>query len=166
MKKHLLIIVAALTVLSHRATAAEKFPASWRKTMTNDPATNPYLTEYSLDLQNPLQTGARNFIVARLVGSYCQGAKINRSKLLAYLASTGMGNAALSAQRDAYDAARMTFTHFDYRALAHLCAGAEYMLGAKGKLAQDIGEPGKGEPRDAYDPLNPMIMVARLVPRA
>lgn len=121
-------------------------------------------SEGSVDLQNPLQTGARNFIVARLVGSYCQGAKINGSKLMAYLASTGMGNAALSAQRDAYDAARMTFK-LDYRALAHLCAGAEYMLGAKGKLAQDIGKPGKGEPRDAYDPLNPMIMVARLVPR-
>jgi hypothetical protein len=67
---------------------------------------------------------------------------------MAYLTSrTGMGNAALSAQRDAYDATRITFNHFDYRTLAHLCAGAEYIFGAKGKLAQAIGKPGKGEPR-------------------
>lgn len=49
---------------------------------------------------------------------------------------TGIGMQLLSARRDAYDAVRMTFNHFDYRALAHACARAEYMFRAKGKSAQ------------------------------
>ena len=36
------------------------------------------------------------------------------------------------------------------------------MFGKNGKLAPGIGTPGKGEPRDAYDPENPYFMVETL----
>jgi hypothetical protein len=147
------------------ANSTEKFPPSWRKTMTNDPATNFYLTKFTADLGDPLQTAARNFVIARLVGSLCQGAKIAKPKLVKYLASAGMDDAAVAAQRAAYDGVRMTFNQFDYRELAHLCAGIEYMFGSKGKLIAGVGKPGKGEPRDAYDPLNPYLRVETLIPR-
>jgi hypothetical protein len=82
-----------------------------------------------------------------------------------YRAGTGMGDAPIADQRAAYDVARMTFNQFDYRALAHLCAGIDFMFGTNAKLAPGIGTPGKGEPRDAYDPNNPYLMVEKLVPR-
>ena len=159
------ITTTVLLACLSAAAAADKFPASWRKTMTNDPATNFYLSKYTVDLAEPLQTAERNFILAKLVGLGCSGAKIEKRKLKSYLDRSGMGDAPSAAKRTAYDAARMSFNGFDYRALAHLCAGIDFMFGPNGKLAPGIGKAGKGEPKGAYDPANPYIMVGEVVPR-
>src|SRR4051812_43706331 len=137
--KLLLIITTNLSLAFAGATvAAEKFPASWRKTMTNDPATNFALSKYTVDLAEPLQTAERNFIMAKLVGSFCSGAKIQNRKLKKYLAEAGLEDASLATRRAAYDAASITFDQFDYRDLAHLCAGVDFMFGPNGKLAAGI----------------------------
>ena len=163
--KPIAIITAALLALAGTAVAAEKFPAAWRKTMTNDPATNFYLAKYTVDLAEPLQTAQRNFIIAKLVGSLCSGARIDKGNLRKYLARTGVEAAPLAVRRAAYDTARMTFNGFDYRTLAHLCAAVDFMFGRDGKLVPGAGKAGKGEPKVAYDPQNPYFMVESLVPR-
>src|SRR5690242_14585766 len=99
LKRLLTITTTLLFAIGSGTVAAEKFPASWRKTMTNDPATNFPLSKYTVDLAEPLQTAERNYIVARLVGSLCSGAKIEKTKLKKYLAASGLGDVPLATRR-------------------------------------------------------------------
>ncbi|MGO7388788.1 hypothetical protein ACCT20_36945, partial [Rhizobium ruizarguesonis] len=49
------------------------------------------------------------------------------------------------------------FKYFNYRSLAHLCAGIDYIFGPEGKLVPNLVKPGKGEPKASYDPQNPYL---------
>ncbi|MDP9809579.1 hypothetical protein J2W42_002431 [Rhizobium tibeticum] len=51
------------------------------------------------------------------------------------------------------------FTQFDFRELAHLCAGIDYLFGKDGILARNVVSKGLGEPSFPYDPNNPYIRV-------
>jgi hypothetical protein len=83
-----ILVFAGIVVLSMTSTfyaeAADKFPATWRKSMTNDPGTNYFLNRHSTSLSDPASTAIRNIMLARVVASECQSARLNKAKVKAY----------------------------------------------------------------------------------
>jgi len=138
------------------AEAADKFPPIWRKSMTDDPATKYFLNKYSASLSDPASTAIRNIMLARVVASECQSARLIKAKVKAYRDSM-LGSLSPDAMKAAAFAAGSELRGFDYETLAHLCAGINYQFGPKGVLIAGAVSPGEGEPRDRYDPGNPYI---------
>lgn len=61
-----------------------------------------------------------------------------------------------------YRASEANSEYLDFRSLAHLCAGIDYLFGPHGVLMIDVVSPGTGEPRGSYDPANPYIRIEPL----
>jgi len=158
--KQLWFVAVVLTSMAGTisAEAADKFPPSWRKSMTNDPSTNFFLKKYSAALDDPAATAVRNIVLARELGSECQSSKLNRAKLKAYGDST-LGGLSPDALKAAAFQTGVALRGFDYQDLAHLCAGIDYQFGPKGALIAGVISPGKGEPKRRYDPANPYIQL-------
>ncbi|WP_244489925.1 hypothetical protein [Rhizobium sp. Leaf391] len=66
------------------------------------------------------------------------------------------------AVEDAAFLAEGRFRYFDYRTLAHLCAGIDYLFGPEGQLVPRLIKTGTGEPKVSYDPNNPYIPMIKL----
>lgn len=157
-----LLPLSLMLGMSSISYAEEKYPAFWRKSMTNDPATNVYLVKFTRSLDNPAAETLRNVMLSLAVGHLCEGASVNKQVANAYLLQTGYFSLKGKAWDDASFLAQREFAYFDVRALAHLCAGADYLFGEHGKLAKDLLTPGSGEPKFPYDPANPYIQVPPL----
>ncbi|ATU94542.1 hypothetical protein B5P45_00055 [Phyllobacterium zundukense] len=142
--------------------AQEKYPASWRKTMTNDPVKNTYLSKFSRKLATPEAETLRNLKLSKLAGGACEGSSINKKKGTNYLKSSGYFALKGKAWDDAAFLAESEFRYLDFRSLAHLCAGIDYLVGPHGVLIIDVVSPGTGEPRGSYDPANPYIRIEPL----
>jgi hypothetical protein len=154
-----LSLIVSICSNSH---AEEKYPAFWRKTMTNDPATNIYLAKFTRSLGNPAAEALRNVMLSLVIGHLCEGSSVNKQVANAYLRQTGYFALKGKAWDDASFLAQSEFSYFDVRALAHLCAGADYLFGKYGKLATNLLTSGSGEPKFPYDPANPYIQVPPL----
>lgn len=155
-----LLLFAGIVVLSATTTfcaeAADKVPPTWRKSMTNDPGTNYFLSKNSASLGDPASTAIRNIMLARVVASECQSARLNKARLKAYR-DRMLGSLSPDAMKTAAFTAGSELRSFDYETLAHLCAGIDYQFGPKGVLIAGAVSPGKGEPRYRYDPSIPYI---------
>ncbi len=146
------IIVSMASVFC--AEAADKFPPFWLKSMTNDPATNYPLKKYSASLSDPASTAIRNIMLARVVASECQSARLSKARVNAYRDSM-LGSLSPDEMKAASFMAGSELRSFNYEVLAHLCAGIDYQFGPKGVLIAGAVSPGKGEPRYPYDPNRP-----------
>lgn len=156
-------IALALCNAVGAAHAEEKFPAYWHKTMTNDPATNFYLHKFSDTLGNPAADTLRNVMLSLALNHYCDGnLALNSTSADAYLKKSGYFALKGKAWDDASFLAVNAFNGFDYRSAAHLCAGISYLFGDQGVLIKNLLSPGTGEPKMAYDPLNPYLRVPAL----
>jgi len=159
-----LLIALATSLAAPDVRAAEKFPASWRRTMSNDPGVNSYLVKYTAPLGAGAAGAIRNVMLARMLGALCQGSATDKKIVGAHL--TGAGVAALAKDELKAQAflAEASLRGFDYRALAHLCAGTDYLFGSEGVMIAKAVKPGKGEPKKAYDPANPYILLPAFKP--
>ena len=157
----LFAVAFALTVPAV-AHANEKFPAVWRKSMTNDPATNYDLKKYSGSLGNPSADVLRNVMLSLALNHYCEGSLVNQKAASSYLKSSGYYSLSGKAWDDASFLAQDQFKNFDYESIAHLCAGIGYLFGEKGVLIKNVLSPGSGEPNGAYDAANPYASVPPL----
>jgi hypothetical protein len=156
-------IALALCNAVGTAYAEDKFPSYWHKTMTNDPATNFYLHKFSDTLGNPAADTLRNVMLSLALNHYCDGnLALNSSAANAYLTRSGYFSLKGKAWDDASFMAVHAFNDFDYRSAAHLCAGISYLFGEQGVLITSLLSPGTGEPKMAYDPLNPYLRVPAL----
>lgn len=153
------ILIIGLPCALH---AQEKYPASWRKTMTNDPVKNTYLSKFSRKLATPEAETLRNLKLSKLAGGACEGSSINKKKGTDYLKTSGYFALKGKAWDDAAFLAESEFRNVDFRSLAHLCAGIDYLFGPHGVLMIDVVSPGTGEPRGSYDPANPYIRIEPL----
>ena len=147
------------------ATAAE-LPSSWKKSMTNDPAANYYVAQAMKPLDNPDAQTLRVVKLASSLATLCSGASLNKKALYAYMAETRFAEIKGKAYNEAAFLADSTFRYFDYRALAHLCAGSAYLFGPNGHLAPGLLKAGKGKPKMSYDPDNPFITLPPLARRS
>jgi hypothetical protein len=150
-----------VTVSAGFATA-EEMPAFWKKSMTNDPATNYYVTQAMKPLDNPDAQTLRVVKLANALGNLCSGAQLNKKALFSYMTETGFADIKGKAYNEAAFLADSTFRYFDYRALAHLCAGSAYLFGPKGQLAPGLLKIGKGKPKASYDSSNPFVSLPPL----
>ena len=157
-----LFAVAFAVTVPTVAHADEKFPAVWRKTMTNDPATNYALKKYSGSLGNPSADVLRNVMLSLALAHFCQGSLVNQRAASSYLKNSGYYSLSGKAWDDASFLAQDQFRDFDYRSIAHLCAGIGYLFGEKGVLIGNVLSPGSGEPNGAYDAANPYASVPPL----
>jgi len=138
---------------------AAKTPASWAKSMTNDPATNSYLARVEkLLLVRDAET-MRIVTLVRLLGKECRGASVNKKALAAFMKEANYSGIKGKAYEQAVFLTEHSLKYFDYRMLAHLCAGSDYLFGPEGRLAAGLLKPGKGKPRASYDPNNPYLRV-------
>ena len=156
--KHISILGLMLT-LSAWNCFAEDIPAFWRKTMTNDPSTNWYLSEAMKRLPNADAEILRIYKLGGIIGTMCKGAKTNTAVGNLFLKTSSYGKITGDKYREAAFLADDRFKLFDYRALAHLCAGGDYMFGAQGHLLPNLITGNKGIPNVSYDPANPFIML-------
>ncbi|MEZ2127166.1 MULTISPECIES: hypothetical protein [unclassified Sinorhizobium] len=101
-------------------------------------------------------------MLSLVIGHLCEGASVNKQVANAYLQQTGYFALKGKAWDDATFLAQSEFSYFDVRALAHLCAGTDYLFGKYGKLATNLLKSGSGEPKLPYDPANPYIKVPPL----
>jgi len=150
-----------VTVSAGFATA-EEMPAFWKKSMTNDPATNYYVKQAMKPLDNPDAQTLRVVKLANALGNLCSGAQLNKKALFSYMTETGFADIKGRAYNEAAFLADSTFRYFDYRALAHLCAGSAYLFGPKGQLAPGLLKTGKGKPKASYDSSNPFVSLPPL----
>lgn len=151
------LLAAILLIASAGFAMAEELPASWKKSMTNDPATNCYRAQAMKPLDNPDGQTLRVVKLANTLGTLCSGAALNKKALYAYMTETRFAEIKGKAYNEAAFLADSTFRYFDYRALAHLCAGSAYLFGPEGHLAKGLLKTGKGKPKASYDPGNPFV---------
>jgi len=161
-----LLAIASAGLVSPGPAAAEEVPAFWKKSMTNDPATNHYVAEAMKPLDNPDAQTLRVVKLANSLATLCSGASLNKKALYAYMTETRFAEIKGTAYNEAAFLADSTFRYFDYRALAHLCAGSAYLFGPKGHLAPGLLKPGKGKPKASYDPDNAFITLPPLARRS
>ncbi|RWX03192.1 hypothetical protein EHI45_34195 [Rhizobium leguminosarum] len=157
-----LILLVVRSASSTVAAAAEEIPAYWRKTMTNDPQTNFYLAEALKPLSNKDAETLKVLRLSLIAGNLCLGAAIDRRTGEAYLQRAGYDRIRGKAWDEAAFLANDWFKYFNYRSLAHLCAGIDYIFGPEGKLVPNLVRAGKGEPKGSYDPQNPYLRLPPL----
>ncbi|MBB3308628.1 hypothetical protein FHT78_000357 [Rhizobium sp. BK196] len=157
------LLAALVTIACAGIAAAEEMPAFWKKSMTGDPATNHYLAEAVKPLDNPDAQTLRVVKLANTLATLCSGASLDKKALYAYMTATRFAEIKGKAYNEAAFLADSSFRYFDYRALAHLCAGSAYLFGPQGHLAPgllEIGKAGKGgRPAMGYDPANPLVIL-------
>ncbi|NKL07033.1 hypothetical protein [Rhizobium leguminosarum] len=158
----ILILLAVISAASAAGSAAEGIPAYWRKTMTNDPQTNFYLAEALKPLPNKDAETLKVLRLSLIAGNLCLGATIDRRMGDAFLQRAGYGRLRGKTWDEAAFLANDWFKYFNYRSLAHLCAGIDYLFGSQGKLVPNLVKPGKGEPKASYDPQNPYLRLPPL----
>lgn len=151
------LLAAIFTISSVGLASGEQMPASWTKSMTNDPATNYYLAQAMKPLDNPDAQTLRVVKLANTLATLCSGAALNKKALYAYMTETHFAEIKGRAYNEAAFLADSTFRYFDYRALAHLCAGSAYLFGPEGHLAKGLLKSGKGKPKAGYDADNPFV---------
>jgi hypothetical protein len=149
--------------LSTVACGAAQLPSYWRKSMTNDPATNYFVAQSMKPLASADAQALRIVKLAGIAGGQCKGSAVNRKALQAYKIQVGYSKIKGKAYDDAAFLADDSFKYFDYGALAHLCAGTDYLFGPDGHLAPGVVRPGKGLPKASYDPRNPYVRVSPLM---
>lgn len=150
-----LAVLALLALVM--AAQADEMPSAWRKTMVNDPAKNYPLRKYSQVLNTPEATAGRNILLANMLGAWCKGSSIDSNVLKSYQLRWPVNSD--DELREAVFQAESSFRQFDYRELAHLCAGVAYLFGTNGVLIPNAVSTGRGEPEDPYDPNNPYVKV-------
>lgn len=162
------VMGAALLAVSAFANlaAADTLPASWAKTTTNDPASNSYLSTAMKPLANPDAETLRVIKLANVLVEFCNGAKLNTNVDKEYKRKTGYSNISGKTFEDAAFLADKSFNFFDYRKLAHLCAGSDYLFGPKGHLVAGLVQGSSGTPKLPYDPNNPYIRLEPLLSAA
>lgn len=155
-----LVMWSSGVVLVH---AGQKFPEYWRKTMVNDPAKNMYLRKFSEPLGNPDADTLRNVTLSIVIRDACEGdLAFNQAAADEYLARSGFFKLKGKAWDNASFLSASEFNGLDYRAVAHLCAGIDYLFGNQGVLIKDLFSPGSGEPKRSYDSANPYFRVGPL----
>ncbi|GAA3113433.1 hypothetical protein GCM10010520_66950 [Rhizobium viscosum] len=154
-----ILAIASADLASLGSATAEDLPASWKKSMTNDPATNHYVAQAMKPLDNPDAQTLRVVKLANSLATLCSGASLNKKALYAYMTETRFAEIMGKAYNEAAFLADSSFRYFDYRALAHLCAGSAYLFGPDGHLAQGLLKPGRGKPGMSYDPGNPLVIL-------
>ena len=157
-----LILLVIMTVSPAVGAGAEDLPAYWRKTMTNDPSTNFYLAQTLKPLSNKDAETIRVLRLSLIAGNLCLGAAVDRRTGEAYLQRAGYDRIRGKTWDEAAFLADDWFKYFNYRSLAHLCAGIDYIFGPKGKLVPNLVKAGKGEPKGPYDPQNPYLRLPPL----
>ena len=168
MRRHHLLpisILAAFATTTSNATADQPLPQSWRKTMTSDPDVNYFLRKYSEPLSDPMATAARTIMLFRVLAKSCRDVKVNRAAADRYIEGTGFTTLPTGPARDAARLGAAQFDYFDYDALAHLCAGSDYLFGPRGISIKGAMSKGSGELAIPYDPKNLYLRVAPLDPR-
>lgn len=155
------LLAASLMIVFAGLATAEEIPASWKKSMTGDPAKNHYVAEAMKPLDNADAQTLRVVKLANTLGTLCSGAALDKKALYAFMTQTHFADIKGKAYNEAAFLADSTFRYFDYRALAHLCAGSAYLFGPDGHLAPGLlkaGKSGKGsKPKMSYDSENPFI---------
>jgi hypothetical protein len=149
--------------LSAIGSGAAQLPSYWRKSMTNDPATNYYVAQSMKPLASVDAQTLRVVQLAGIAGGQCKGAAVNAKALQAYKAKAGYSKLKGKAYEDAAFLADDSFKYFDYQSLAHLCAGSGYLFGPEGHLAAGLVKTGKGGPKAPYDGENPYLRLPSLM---
>ena len=153
----LLLLVGSIAA----ATADEKFPARWRKSMVNDPEVNFALKKYSNMPDDQIAAALKKGILLFLVGNLCEGAQINRPQAKAFIDGSGIFPPDDDKRRKE-EQVMGDFLGFEYEDLAHLCGGVAYMFGPNGVLIAGAVTPGNGEPKIPYDEKNPYLRIVPL----
>lgn len=159
--KHISAVGLALVVSAFSCFAAD-IPSFWRKSMTNDPATNWYLSEAMKPLANRGAETLRIQNLGGIIGNLCTDARINRSVGEDFLKRSRNSKLSGSAYNEAVFLADDQFKYFNYQALVHLCAGSDYLFGSQGHLLPNLISGTKDHPRFAYDPNNSFIRLASI----
>jgi hypothetical protein len=153
-------------IVSSGLATAEEMPASWKKSMSGDPATNHYVAEAMKPLDNPDAQTLRVVKLANTLATLCSGAALDKKALYAFMTETRFADIKGKAYNEAAFLADSTFRYFDYRALAHLCAGSAYLFGPQGHLAPGLLKTSKagkrGRPKMSYDSENPFVTLPPL----
>jgi hypothetical protein len=157
--KNALIVCSVFLVVGSVGHTAEKYPKLWKKTMVNDASINPYVKKYTSTLSDPTATAVRNIMLAQAVGSLCQSTKLDKKIVSAYRKASKVPASGSAELKASVFLAESEFRMFDYRALAHLCAATDLLFGKSGMLIPGSVKPGIGEPKLAYDPSNPYIIL-------
>lgn len=138
---------------------ADEMPAFWAKSMTNDPVTNSYLARTSKPLPDHDAETMRIVTLVKVLGKECRGASVNKKALKAFMKSANYAGIKGNSYDNAVFLTQHSLKYFDYRMLAHLCAGSDYLFGPQGHLAAGLIKVGKGKPRTSYDPRNPYLRI-------
>lgn len=147
------------------ATRADTpLPDRWRKTMTSDPETNYFLRKYSESLPDQMETVVRSTMLFRLLSVGCRGVSFDNSVMDAYVKNSGFFALPIETAKEASRLGAALFDYFDYEALAHLCAGSDYLFGPKGVLLKNAMSKGSGELAIRYEPKNLYLKVRPILP--
>jgi hypothetical protein len=157
------IFASALAfVVSAWSCFAADIPSFWRKSMTNDPTTNWYVSQAMNPLANKDAETLRIQNLAGIIGNLCADARINKTVGESFLKYSRRPKLNANAYKEAVFLADDQFKYFDYRALVHLCAGSDYLFGPQGHLVPNLISGTKDRARFSYDPNNSYIRLASI----
>lgn len=166
MRRCLLVPFVLLFVggLADQSEASQALPQSWRRTMTSDPDANYFLKAYSGDLATKMATVVRNIMLFRLLSTGCRDVNVSQVIVDRYAKKSGFLELGLEDGKNASRLGAAQFDYFDYDALAHLCAGSDYLFGSRGVLIKDAMSKGSGELAIPYNPENLYLKVRPIIP--
>lgn len=129
-------------------TNTEVIPQWWNKTLTDDPATNPRLADIIEPLTSKDAQAVRILKLSIIIETWCNGVIINNAARDGFLKKSRLRDITSDAFNDAVFLADNDLRRIDFRALAHLCAGSNYLFGPTGHLIPQLFKGGTGRPKD------------------
>jgi hypothetical protein len=153
------VVMGSLFTLCTEAWPQSVFTPYELRHMTNDPETNPTLSDFADKIEPPLAEALKNVQLAGIVSSKCLGATLVRATLDAYVAQH-ITRASAADRADAAVIAHRKFQGLTYVDVASLCAGVDYLFGPKGAVVPNAVKAGTGKSKlDGAGPDNPYVVL-------
>lgn len=140
----LVLLVAASNASARSSSYQAVFTPFELRQMTNDPDTNPTLAKFAEKLGDPAAEAEKVVKLAQEISQTCIGSHLNAGVLQKYQA-VHLSNLNSNHSKNAEFQAQRLFTNMTYVDVAELCAGVDYLFGAKGTLLPDAVTLGTGE---------------------
>ena len=135
----LLMALAAGSLAQAQAQASQ----SRDKTMSDDPTTNTVLSNFSERLPGIDEQRARTIRLALILAASCRGVALDEARLRVEVSR--FEARPVDVRIRAITLTNPSFDYLDADAIAHLCAGVDYLFGRTGRMVRGLMSPGSGE---------------------
>jgi hypothetical protein len=127
-----------VTIAAPNPAGAKEISRYWKRSMTNDPATNYYLAKVTLPLGNPDADLLRAVLVSLVAKKWCSGVRLDKAASNRFMKDNGYYAIKGKRRFEAEFLAKNNLIFITEVDIAHLCAGLDFLFGPTGKLSPGL----------------------------